>query len=390
MLHKLIMFSALMVATLTANLNAQHKDIVDTAVAAGNFKTLVTAVQKAGLVQTLKSRGPFTVFAPTDEAFSKLPAEVISNLLKPENKSQLASILTYHVVAGKVTANDAFGLDNATTVNGQRVNLNLKGDKLKLNNATIITTDIVCSNGVIHVIDEVIIPKTDNIPATAKKAGKFQTLLAAVGAAELGEVLGSKGPFTVFAPTDEAFAKLPEGTVESLVKPENKSKLVNILKYHVVSGRVYANDAVKAKSAKTLLGGQVNVKLSADGLKINEAKVVARDLDTTNGVIHVIDQVLLPKAITPGEAVSMLENAIERGVPVFNNGHHQQCAKIYMETLQTMASRGFTRSNSHVNTLLTNTLNKCQGISCETTRSWELRTAMDTIHHQMRLMTVQR
>ena len=133
-------------------------DIVDTAVAAGSFKTLVAAVTAADLVATLKSTGPFTVFAPTDEAFAKLPATVIADLLRPENKAKLQGILTYHVVAGQVMAADVVKLKSAKTVQGQEVAINTdKG--VMVNGANVVKTDIVCSNGVIHVIDAVILPK---------------------------------------------------------------------------------------------------------------------------------------------------------------------------------------------------------------------------------------
>ena len=135
------------------------KDIVDTAVAAGNFKTLATALQAAGLVDTLKGKGPFTVFAPTDEAFAKLPAGTVEDLLKPENHEKLVSILTYHVVPGKVMAKDVVKLHEAKTVNGKDVKIMTDGGKVMVDNANVVKTDIACSNGVIHVIDSVILPQ---------------------------------------------------------------------------------------------------------------------------------------------------------------------------------------------------------------------------------------
>ena len=134
-------------------------DIVDTAVAAGSFKTLTTALKAAGLVETLKGPGPFTVFAPTDEAFAKLPAGTLESLLKPENKAKLAGILTYHVVAGKVMAADVVKLTSAKTVNGQSVKIAVDGGKVKVDGANVVKTDIGASNGVIHVIDAVLLPK---------------------------------------------------------------------------------------------------------------------------------------------------------------------------------------------------------------------------------------
>jgi uncharacterized surface protein with fasciclin (FAS1) repeats len=139
-------------------------------------------------------------------------------------------------------------------------------------------------------------PAEKDIVDTAVGAGSFKTLAAALKAADLVETLKGKGPFTVFAPTDEAFAKLPEGTVESLLKPENKEKLVAILTYHVVAGKVEAKDAVKLKSAKTVNGASFMINVSDAGVMVDKAKVVKTDIQCTNGVIHVIDAVILPAA----------------------------------------------------------------------------------------------
>jgi uncharacterized surface protein with fasciclin (FAS1) repeats len=136
-----------------------EKDIVDTAVAAGSFKTLATALQAAGLVDTLKGKGPYTVFAPTDEAFAKLPAGTVEDLLKPENKEKLRAILLYHVVAGKVTAKQVMKMKSAKTLNGESVTIAVKDGKVMVNNATVTQADIEASNGVIHVIDTVLLPK---------------------------------------------------------------------------------------------------------------------------------------------------------------------------------------------------------------------------------------
>jgi uncharacterized surface protein with fasciclin (FAS1) repeats len=142
-----------------ANPQPKPQDIVDTAVAAGSFKTLVAALKAAGLVDTLKGKGPFTVFAPTDDAFAKLPAGTVDELLKPENKQKLTAILTYHVVPGKVTPAQAMKLNSAKTVNGESLSITTDGGTVKINDATVTKADIMCSNGVIHVIDTVLMPK---------------------------------------------------------------------------------------------------------------------------------------------------------------------------------------------------------------------------------------
>lgn len=138
---------------------AKQKDIVDTAVAAGSFNTLVAAVKAADLVDTLKGKGPFTVFAPNDAAFAKLPAGTLDDLLKPENKAKLQGILTYHVVSGKVMAADVVKLKKAKTVQGQDLTIKVEGSTVMVDSAKVIKTDIACSNGVIHVIDTVVLPK---------------------------------------------------------------------------------------------------------------------------------------------------------------------------------------------------------------------------------------
>lgn len=142
----------------TVAFNADRKDIVDTAVGAGSFKTLVAAVQAAGLVETLKGQGPFTVFAPTDEAFAKLPAGTVETLLKPENKEKLVAVLTYHVVPGKVMAADVVKLTEAPTVQGSKAKVKVVDGAVMIDNAKVVKTDIETSNGVIHVIDAVILP----------------------------------------------------------------------------------------------------------------------------------------------------------------------------------------------------------------------------------------
>jgi len=268
----------------------EKMDIVDTAAAAGSFKTLLAAATAAGLVDTLKSKGPLTVFAPTDAAFAKLPKGTVEALLK--DKAKLQAILTYHVVAGAVPASKVIGMRWAETVQGQSLLVRADDNGVTIDGAKVIKADIMTSNGIIHVIDTVMLPRGD-IVDTAVSAGSFNTLVAAVKAADLVATLKSKGPFTVFAPTDAAFAKLPEGTVAALLK--DKAKLQSILTYHVVSGRVLSEAIAKGDTeVKTVAGGTLKIKRDENGVTVNGAKVVKADIITGNGVIHVVDGVLLP------------------------------------------------------------------------------------------------
>lgn len=153
-----IIAAVVAVSAVRATAQAPSKDIVDTAVAAGSFNTLAKALQAAGLVDTLKGKGPFTVFAPTDEAFAKLPAGTLEDLLKPENKSKLQRILTYHVVPGKVGSAQVVKMSSAKAVSGDTITIKTSGNTVMVDNATVVKTDIPASNGVIHVIDSVILP----------------------------------------------------------------------------------------------------------------------------------------------------------------------------------------------------------------------------------------
>ena len=277
--------------------NEDGMDIVDTAVSAGQFGTLVTAVKAAGLVETLKGKGPFTVFAPTDAAFDALPEGTIPALLK--DKAQLQAVLTYHVAAGEMMAKSVVGSKWIDTIQGQALMVSQKGKSYMIDGAKIIKTDIKCSNGVIHVIDAVVLPRKD-IVDTAVEAGSFKTLATAVTKAKLVEALKGEGPFTVFAPADSAFAKLPEGTVEGLI--QDIPALQNILKYHVIKGRVLSSDLPMNKSVmpETLNGQKLDVRAGKSGVMVNGAKVVSADIICGNGIIHVIDSVVLPKAVNAG------------------------------------------------------------------------------------------
>lgn len=360
----------------------QAGDIVDTAVGAGNFKTLVAAVKAAGLVETLKGDGPFTVFAPSDDAFARIPADVLASLLKPENKGKLTSILTYHVVSGKVSARTAFGLTEAATVNGQKINIRRNNGRLVINDSIVTVTDIECSNGVIHVIDKVLMPESSTIPEVAAAAGQFSTLLAAVTEAELAETLSQPGPFTVFAPTDEAFAKLPAGTVESLLKPENRKQLVSILTYHVVSGRVYSRDAVKVDAAKTLQGRKVKIKLGGDGIQINDSRVVTADVEASNGVIHIIDAVLLPPKLTAADSRRLLEEAVAKGSRAFNDGDTRTCASLYENVCREIVEGGYQLPES-VPAVLKASLQRASGIKHTGERAWVLRHGIDLAYYSL-------
>jgi transforming growth factor-beta-induced protein len=288
----LFITAAVLMAGGRSEKNMGPSTIVDVAVKDGHFKTLVAALKAADLDGVLMGEGPFTVFAPTDKAFAKLPAGTVDSLLK--DIPTLKKILLYHVAAGKMAAADVAKVTSVPTVNGLPVMVKVSGSTVKINDSVVQIADIAASNGLIHVVDTVILPPSGDLVDTAMANGNFKTLLTAAAAAGLVDTLKGAGPFTLFAPTDEAFAKLPAGTVEGLLK--DIPTLKKILTYHVVSGRVYASDVAKMNTAPSVQGSSITIKVDMDSVKLNGSSMVTNaDILTTNGVIHVIDSVLLPK-----------------------------------------------------------------------------------------------
>jgi transforming growth factor-beta-induced protein len=264
----------------------RERNLVEAAAAAGQFGTLLAAAEAAGLVGTLSSEGPFTVFAPTDAAFAALPPGTLEAVLA--DRELLRTILLYHVVPGQIRSSELIDGQVVTTAEGRPVRVTLSGGA-RVNGVGIVATDVPASNGVIHVIDRVLLPVEDNV-GTAIEAG-FETLVAAVQAAGLEDVLRGPGPFTIFAPTNAAFAALPEGALQGLLA--DPAALAGVLTYHVVAGRVFASDLREGLEVATVGGGTLTITLGG-GARVNGVAVVAADVLTSNGVIHVIDGVLLP------------------------------------------------------------------------------------------------
>ncbi len=276
----------------TQKLQANSGTIVDIALANPDFSTLVTALQAADLVDTLNSAGPFTVFAPNNAAFAKLPPGTLEGLLA--DKAKLTQVLLYHVAEGRKRSTDLTA-GKLVTVQGAAATVDLSAG-VKIDNASVIAADVEASNGVIHVIDSVILPP-GSIVDIALANPDFSTLVTALQAAGLVDFVASSRAKTVFAPNNAAFGKLPPGTVEALLQDTNK--LRQVLLYHMVGGRIRSTDLVAGKVI-TRQGAAAVIDLTS-GVRINDATVIAADVEASNGVIHVIDSVILP----PGSIVDI-------------------------------------------------------------------------------------
>ena len=282
-------------------------DIVGTASAAGGFTTLLAAATSAGLVDALKGPGPLTVFAPTDAAFASLLTKL--NLTAPQllaSKALLTFVLKYHVISGKILSTDLAARNEPVSLAGVPLLVKKDASGVTINGyAKVVTADILATNGVIHVVDSVLLPllapseiPAPNIVEVASATGRFTTLLAAAQAAGLVDALTGPGPLTVFAPTDAAFRGLLRRLHTTPAKLlANTSLLKKVLLYHVVSGRITSADIASGRSVVTTLGGgKIVVRKNARGVTLNgNSRVTTADVLASNGVIHVISRVLMPR-----------------------------------------------------------------------------------------------
>ena len=279
-------------------------NIVKLAQSSVDLGILVEAVISAGLVDTLSGAGPFTVFAPTNAAFAALLGELgVTKGQLLSNKTLLTTVLTYHVVPGKV-ASTAIPFGKAiTTVQGAVLKIDNVAGAVVITDgrnraSKVLTVDLGASNGVVHVVDKVILPADKTIVQTAQALPQFSILVEAVIAANLQGTLSSPGPFTVFAPTNDAFAALlTELGVTKAALLANTALLGKVLTYHVVSGRVLKADVPLNTPIPTVQGETltVNSSLSIVDQRGRTSKITATDVLTSNGVIHVIDKVILPR-----------------------------------------------------------------------------------------------
>ncbi len=273
------------------SLFAFSQTVVQLIVDSPNHNTLEAAVIAAELDGALSGAGPFTVFAPTDAAFDLLGQATIDALLA-DPTGDLQRILLYHVLGAEVLSTDLSDGQSATTLLGQNIEVDLSSSVM-INNAMVTVADLAGTNGVVHVIDAVLLPPASTVVDVVVNSPDHNTLETAVIAAELDDVLSGDGPFTLFAPTDDAFAMLDPSTLATLLA-DPTGNLASILLHHAVSGEVLSTDLSDGMMATTVYGQDVEVTINSDGVFIDNAQVTVADIRTLNGVVHVINAVLLP------------------------------------------------------------------------------------------------
>ncbi|MGB0602895.1 MAG: fasciclin domain-containing protein, partial [Candidatus Poseidoniaceae archaeon] len=278
----------------------ETKDIPTNASETGNHNSLVAALAHAGLVDTLSGNGPFTVFAPTDQAFTDAGID-LANFNTDEANQTLVDILTYHVISGEVLSSALTDGMSVETLNGDNVTIGV-GDNVTINDATVTTADVVSSNGVIHVIDKVLLPPEDgpgDIPTIASSTGVHDVLVDAIIQAGLLYPLSDEGPYTIFAPTDQAFIDAGIDLAD-FTDEDGIEALGNVLAYHVTMG-VVTSDALTDGMSVTMLNQEETTVTIGSNVMINDAHVTTADVMASNGVVHVIDKVLMPAMGPEGE-----------------------------------------------------------------------------------------
>lgn len=345
---------------------------------------LLEAVGAAGLVLP---DGPVTILAPTNAAFEALPPAVAEQAMADPN-GILRQVLTFHVLDGALSSSELLNRRTLVTLQGQE--LEVDAVTRRLGEAALVTTDVAFDGGVVHVIDSVLLPELRSITDLAVANEDLETLVAAVTAAGLAGDLGTGGPFTVFAPVDAAFEALPAGALDTLLEERNLEALQSVLGFHVVPGRVPARALLQPAGLKTLAGQELSVSLKDGQLAIGEARIIATDIQASNGVVHLLDAVLLPEGVDPkpvpdelrvyAEAMELYGLAVERGVPLFNEGDHGSCAAIYEVAAQAILRLGADRMDADLIERLERDCKKAAEETNARSRAWDYRRALDRIY----------
>ncbi len=316
-------------------------DLTTVARSAG-LTTLLALVEASGI--RLPADGSVTIFAPTNGAFEAIPADKVSFLTSAEGLPTLRAILAHHIVPAALDSGVLFERRGVVALSGQ--SLVIDADKLTVAGASLLKTDVAFDRGIVYVIDRVMIPETRSVAEIVGQDQRLGTLLKAVAAAGLADRLGNEnpGPWTVLAPSNEAFAALGDETIAALLA--DPARLAEVLAAHVIPGRIRRSEMIAQRSAATLLGREAVTFGLADGkVTASGANIITGDLEASNGIIHIIDRVLVPEAsaagVEPAERMrptvagvtGLVELAIERGVPLFNNGNPEACAAVYEMTI---------------------------------------------------------
>lgn len=364
--------------------------------AKANLTTLLELVKAAEI--ELPKDAKLTIFAPTNEAFAKLPREQVEFLTSAKGKSTLQTILKHHVVAQSLESSALLDRRRLKALSGQ--SLDVDPSALTVDGARLVATDVAFDGGLVHVIDSVMVPELRSIEDIVAKDDRFATLRAAIGAAGLGPQLGAQnpGPWTLLAPSNEAFAAIPADALKALL--EDRPALTAVLAAHVLPTAIRRDEMLSQSSARTLMGdGVVKFALDSGAITVDGARIEVADIEAANGIIHVIDRVLPARSAAKSaaaesstgasegatsasahrvrQAAAVLELAIERGVPRFNAGDAASCAALYELAITSVVLLGDDAVSSGVKVYLAEALKTASDHQDAADRSWIYRRAMD-------------
>lgn len=345
--------------------------------------TLLSLVKAAGLELPKGER--VTIFAPTNDAFAKLPKEKVEFLTSEKGKATLTAILRHHVVASSIESPALLARRRVVALSGQ--SLKIDADALTVGGAKVLATDVGFDGGLVHVIDSVLVPELRTITEIAKQEPRLSSLVKALVAADLASQFGDRnpGPWTVLAPTDEAFAALGEEAFRELAA--NPDRLRAILAAHVIPGAIRRSDMPAMGKARTLGGASIRLGLDNGAVTAGGATIVVADIEAANGVIHLIDRVIVPEsspepmspmpAIDPARVAALIELAIERGAPMFNAGDVAACAAIYEVAVTSIVELGGPSLPATSRDALVEAIESARRERDPSERAWIFRRAMD-------------
>ncbi|MBL9148131.1 MAG: CIA30 family protein [Phycisphaerae bacterium] len=358
-----------------------------------NLTTLLELVKAAEL--TLPKDAKLTIFAPTNDAFAKLPREQVEFLTSAKGKSTLQAILRHHVVAQSIESSALLDRRRLRSLSGQ--SLEIDPSALTVDGARLVATDVGFDGGLVHVIDSVMLPELRSIDEIVAKDERLSTLRAAIDAAGLGPQLGAEnsGPWTLLAPSNKAFAAIPADALNALL--DNRPALTAVLAAHVLPTAIRRDEMLAQGSARTLTGdGTVAFAISSGAITVAGARIEVADIEAANGVIHIIDRVLpaasaAPTSATsasessqrPHRAAAILELAIERGVPRFNAGDPSSCAALYELAIASVVLLGEDALGAESKADLTKALEQGAAHQDSSERAWIYRGAMDRVLERM-------
>jgi len=358
------------------------------------LNTLLKLVSLSGI--ELPEDEYVTIFAPSDEAFAELPSDTLEFLISPQGKETLRSILSYHIVSGKQQSDQLLNTRSLLTLNGQNLHVDLAGG-LSISGASVNIVDVPFDGGIVHVIDEVLIPESKSILELATQTEELSALVAALSAAGIGDQLGREnGPWTVFAPVNSAFTALPEGVVEELLQPQNRARLIDLLGLHVVPGRISSNELLTNQRARTYFGNKIEFSIENGQITVQGARIIASDIQASNGVIHLIDSVIAPETRTipdntnptrsdlNSEAVRVYELTVRRGVTLYNDGQREACAMVYEIAIESMIALGSDSLDSRGVERLMMGLAEAESNNDWSERAWIYRRALDGAYERFR------